>query len=261
MIAVKTYGTVVDKMIIKNPVGMKAAFGENPKRVYNGKGKLPTTRMGTAAALREALVKALNYCEKLDRGQEDPEKGPERDLKMEALVPVVRGELPLRAHAHRADDIMTALRIADEFELKIVIEHCTEGHIVAEELASRGVPAIVGPTLSNRSKIELKDKSWLTPITLMKAGVKVALMTDHPVIPIEQIRIAAALVAREGLDLDETFRAITINPAEIAGISDRVGSLVPGKDADIVVWSAHPLEAKAKAEVVLINGSVVHRSV
>lgn len=260
MIAVKTHGNVVDRMIVKNPVGMKAAFGENPKRVYSGQKKTPSTRMGTAATLREALVKAKNYKDKLDKGAADPDKAPERDLKMEALVPVITGELPLRAHAHRADDIMTAIRIAEEFNLKLVIEHCTEGHRIAGELAQRGIPAIVGPTLSNRSKIELKDKSWTTPIVLMKAGVKVALMTDHPVIPIEQLRIAAALVAREGLTLDEAFRAITINPAEIAGIADRVGSLTEGKDADVVLWDGHPLEAGSHVRLVMIGGNVVHRA-
>jgi imidazolonepropionase-like amidohydrolase len=255
--AVKTWGKVIDRMIIKNPVGIKVAFGENPKRVYGEQKKTPSTRMGTAAILRETLVKAQNYSNKLQRGIKDPEKIPERDLKLEALLPVLEGRIPLRAHAHRADDIMTALRIAREFNVGIVIEHCTEGHKVPTELAAAGVPAVVGPTLTSRSKIELKDKTFKTPAVLSSHGVRVALMTDHPVIPVQYLPLCAALAVKEGLSEEEALKCITINAARIAGIDDRVGSLAEGKDADIAVFDRSPLDPQARLRLVLIDGQIV----
>lgn len=257
-VVLKTAGKVVDKMILREPAGLKVAFGENPKMVYGGEQKkMPMTRMATAALLRQALVDAETYLEKLEQGIEDPEKVPERDLGMESLIRVIKRELPLRAHAHRADDIMTAIRIAKEFNVDLVIEHCTEGHKIAEEIAEYGYPAVVGPCLVNRAKVELKDKSFETPGILTRAGVKVAIMTDHSVTPIEQLPLCAALVARAGMDEEEALKAITINPAEILGVDQRVGSLEVGKDADIVIWSEHPFVLKARPEVVIINGKII----
>ncbi|BAE85767.1 amidohydrolase [Desulfitobacterium hafniense] len=257
-VVLKTVGKVVDKMIVREPAGLKVAFGENPKMVYGGEQKkMPMTRMATAALLRQALVDAETYLEKLEQGIEDPEKVPERDLGMESLIRVIKREIPLRAHAHRADDIMTAIRIAKEFNVDLVIEHCTEGHKIAEEIAEYGYPAVVGPSLVNRAKVELKDKSFETPHVLTQAGVKVAIITDHPVTPIEQLPLCAALVARAGMDEEEALKAITINPAEILGVDHRLGSLEVGKDADIVIWSEHPFVLKSRPETVIINGKVI----
>lgn len=259
-IVIKTAGRVVDSMVVKNPAGLKVAFGENPKRVYQAQKKTPSTRMATAALLRENLVKAQNYMKKLERGKEDSDKEPDRDLKMESLVRVLKGEIPLRAHAHRADDIMTAVRIAEEFNVKIVIEHCTEGHKIADELAKRGIPAVVGPSLTARVKVELKDRTFKTPGILAKAGVTVALMTDHPVIPVHYLPLSAALAVRDGMDEEEALKAITINPARICGVDDRLGSLEKGKDADIVVFDRWPLDVNARVKWVIIDGKVVHSS-
>ena len=259
-IVIKTAGRVVDSMVVKNPAGLKVAFGENPKRVYQAQKKTPSTRMATAALLRENLVKAQNYMKKLERGKEDSDKEPDRDLKMESLVRVLKGEIPLRAHAHRADDTMTAVRIAEEFNVKIVIEHCTEGHKIADELAKRGIPAVVGPSLTARVKVELKDRTFKTPGILAKAGVTVALMTDHPVIPVHYLPLSAALAVRDGMDEEEALKAITINPARICGVDDRLGSLEKGKDADIVVFDRWPLDVNARVKWVIIDGKIVHPS-
>lgn len=257
MVAMKTHGTIIDRMVIMNPAGLKAAFGENPKRVYSEQKKSPTTRMATAGHMREAFVKAQNYLAKLERAKNDPEKAPERDLRMESLARVLRGELTLRAHAHRADDILTAIRIAEEFGVRIVIEHCTEGHKVAEVLAEKGIPAIVGPTLTTRSKYELRERSLATPGILVKAGVKTAIMTDHPVIPLYLLPLEVGVAVREGLPKEEALKTITINAAEIIGVSDRVGSLARGKDADIVIWSGDPTETATKVEKVFVDGRLV----
>ncbi len=255
-IAIKTIGTVVDDMIIKNPVGIKAAFGENPKRVYTDRKKLPTTRMGTAALLRETLMKAEDYLiEKEDKA--DNKEAFKRDIKNESLIRILKKELPLKSHAHRADDIMTVLRIAKEFDINVTLEHCTEGHLVADKIAEAGVPAIVGPTLTGKVKVELKDRTFETPGILAKAGVKVALMSDHPVVPTENLPIYAALSVKAGMDEEEALKAITINAAEILGIDDRVGSIKVGKDADIVIFDGHPLDIKTSVVTVLINGNIV----
>lgn len=256
-VVLKTAGKVVDKMIVREPAGLKVAFGENPKMVYGEQKKMPMTRMATAALLRQALVDAQTYLEKLEQGIDDPEKVPERDLGMENLIRVIKREIPLRAHAHRADDIMTAIRIAREFNVDLVIEHCTEGHKIAEELAEYGYPAVVGPSLVNRAKVELKDKTFKTPGILARAGVKVAIMTDHSVTPIENLPLCAALAVKEGMDEEEALKAITINPAEILGVAHRLGSLDIGKDADIVIWSEHPFTLKARPEVVIIGGKLI----
>jgi imidazolonepropionase-like amidohydrolase len=256
-VIIHTYGNVVDEMVVSRDAGLKVAFGENPKRVYQQQKKMPTTRMGTAAILREHLVKAANYMAKLERGEKDPEKTPERDLRMENLVRVLRREIPLRAHAHRADDMMTALRIAEEFNVRIVIEHATEGHKIAEQLARRQVPAVVGPSLSSRSKVELQELDFRTAAVLNAEGVKVALTLDHPVIPLKYLPVVAALAVRYGLPEQEAWKAITINPAEILGIDDRVGSIEVGKAADLVLWSGDPLDVRSRAERVLIDGRIV----
>lgn len=254
----KTVGKIVDKMILRDPAGLKIAFGENPKMVYGEQKKMPMTRMGTAALLRQALVDAQVYQGKIEEGKTDPDKIPERDLGLEILVMVLKREIPLRAHAHRADDIMTAIRIAKEFDVELVIEHCTEGHKISEELGELGYPAVVGPLMANRSKVELKDKSFKTPGILAKAGVKVAIMTDHSVTPIEQLPLCAALACKAGMDIEDALRSITINPAEILGVSERIGSLEVGKDADIVIWSEHPFMITSRPIYVIINGKVVN---
>ncbi|OEF99483.1 amidohydrolase [Vulcanibacillus modesticaldus] len=257
MSIVKTYGRVVEEMLVKELSGIKVAFGENPKRVYGEKKQMPSTRMGTAAVLRENLTKAKNYMKKMEEGND--KKSPEVDLQMESLIKVIKREIPLRAHAHRADDIMTAIRIAEEFEIDLTLEHCTEGHIIADIIAEKGYRAAVGPTLSNRSKIELGDRGWHTLVELDKAGVPVSIITDHPVVPIEYISVSAAIAVREGLDEETALKAITINPARHMGVEDKVGSLEVGKDADVVIWSGNPFDFRTKVEVTIINGKVVYQ--
>lgn len=257
-VVVHMYGNTVEEMIIQEEGGLKIAFGENPKRVYSGQKKTPSTRMATAAVLRENLVKAQNYLAKLTKAETDPDKAPERDLKMEVLVQVLKGELPVRAHAHRADDIMTALRIAREFNLKISIEYCTEGHKIVEELKQAGVWAIVGPTMTNKSKAELRDRSFDTLKTLHEGGVPFAITMDHPVLPVNYLPTAAALGVKAGLPAEEALKAITINPATILGIDDRYGSIEVGKMADLVLWSGDPLDVQSEVEQVFIHGHVVY---
>ncbi len=258
-LAIKTVGRCVDEMVIKDPVAMKIAFGENPKRVYNSQKRMPMTRMGTAALLREILHKAVEYEEK--KQNEDPAKRPAFDAKLEALGPVIRKEIPLKAHAHRADDIFTSLRIAKEFDLDITLDHCTEGHLVADLLAKEGRPAIVGPTFGNKSKFELSNKSFTTPKTLVEAGVKIAINTDSPVIPLEHLPLCAALAVKAGLDVMEAWKAITIHAAEICGISDRVGSLEVGKDADVVIFSKDPMkDVDYAVRYTLIDGKIVYEA-
>ncbi len=256
---IKTYGKRIDDMIVKEPAAMKIAFGENPKRVYSERKQSPSTRMATAAILREQLMKAKAYKEKLEKAKEDTDKKPELDIKMEALQKVINKEIPLKAHAHRADDIFTAIRIAKEFDVDITLDHCTEGHLIADELAKEGKYVISGPHLTERSKHELKNKTFESPVALWKAGVKFCIMTDHPVIPIQHLPICAGFVAKEGLDEMEALKAITIYPAEILGIADRVGSIEVGKDADIAIFDGYPFNTTAKTEAVLIDGQVVYR--
>lgn len=258
MSVVKTFGRTVEDMVIKELSGVKIAFGENPKRVYGEKKQMPSTRMGTAAVLRDNLTKARNYLRKLEKGEKDPALLPEIDLKMETLVKVLKKEIPVRAHAHRADDIMTAMRIAEEFNLNITLEHCTEGHKIADIIATKGYRAAVGPTISNRSKIELSDKGWHTLVELERAGVPISITTDHPVIPINFITLTAAIAVREGLPEEAAWKAITINPAKHLGVDKRVGSIEVGKDADIVVWSGNPFDYRTKVEMTIINGNIVY---
>jgi imidazolonepropionase-like amidohydrolase len=257
---IKTAGEVVDRMVVRQPAGLKMALGENPKSVYKPRDKMPSTRMGTAALIRETLVKAQNYLEKQAKAAEDPDKDPpDEDLKLEAVALVLRGELPARIHAHRADDILTALRLGEEFGLQVVVEHCTEGHKVAGELAEAGVPALVGPTLSSRSKVELRELSFATPGELARAGVTVALISDHPFVPIQYLPLCGGLAIREGLDEETALRAITLTPAEVLGIADRVGSLEPGKDADLAIYRGHPFyDVQARCQLTMVRGQVVY---
>lgn len=226
------------------------------------KRQAPMTRMATAALLRENLMKAVEYKkmkEEYERDSENSDK-PDYDMKMEALLKVLNGEIPLKAHAHRADDILTAIRIAKEFGVGITIEHCTEGHLITDILLEENVSVITGPFLTDRSKIELRNQSAKTPGILAKAGVKTAIMTDHPCTPVQYLPLCAAVAVREGMDETEALRAITINPAEITGIADRVGSLETGKDADIIVMDGHPLELRSRVLYTIINGRVVRRA-
>ena len=224
-LAMKTWGKRIDKMVIKDPVAMKIAFGENPKRVYDDQHKSPTTRMATAAILREVLFEAQKYAEDKERSITEPDEKPEFDLKLEAMLPVIKKEIPLKAHAHRADDIFTALRIAKEFDLDITLDHCTEGHLIADELFIDGKDAIVGPSFGSRTKFELKNMTFDTPRVLNEAGIKIAIMTDSPVVPLQFLSMCAGLAVKSGLPENEGWKAITINAAEIAGIADKVGSI------------------------------------
>lgn len=256
---IKTYGNRIDDMVIKEPSAMKVAFGENPKRVYNEKRRMPMTRMATAALLRETLMKAKDYYDKKQNAKEENTKAPAFNIKMEALMDVLEGKIPLKAHAHRADDIFTSIRIAKEFGVKITLEHCTEGHLIADYIAEEGLPTIVGPTFGHRSKFELRNKSFETPKKLWEAGVKFSIMTDHPVIPIQYLPLCAALAAKEGLPEEEALKAITIYPAEILEIDDRVGSIEVGKDADLVIWNEHPFNINSNVACTIIDGKVVYK--
>ena len=252
--AIKLYGKSVDEMIIRDPVAMKAAFGENPKGCYGQNGrKAPVTRMGIAALLREELRKAQLYAESLELAK--PDQPRPFDQKLEALLPVLRKEIPLKCHAHRADDMLTAIRIAEEFDINITLDHCTDGHLIADILAKKGYPVLVGPSLGGKSKFELKNKTFATPGILNRAGLEVCIITDAPVIPLYHLPLCAGLAIREGLDEAAAWRAITINPAKVAGIDSRIGSLEPGKDADIAVFRGDPLhDIQARAEQVFVNG-------
>lgn len=249
MAVLKTHGTVIDEMVISFPAGLKAALGENPKRSYGKEKKAPATRMASAAIMREALVRAQNYIKK---------DSPERDLKMESLARVLRREIPLRVHAHRADDIMTAVRIAEEFGVKLIIEHCTEGHLVARQLAEKGIPAVIGPIITNRAKVEMQGLTLETARVLAETGVKFAIMTDHPVAPIQYLAASAALAVKGGLSPEHALKAITLDAAGILGLDKRLGSLEYGKDADIVIMDRHPLDISSRVKKVYIEGVEVY---
>jgi imidazolonepropionase-like amidohydrolase len=259
--ALKCWGRTVDGMLLKAPAGMKSALGENPKRVYGERKQSPATRLGTAAVIRGALVDAANYLAKLEAEQRKPEderKHIDRDLKLEALGRVLRREIPWRQHCHRADDIATALRIADEFGYQLIIDHGTEAHLLADILAAKDIPVIIGPLFTSRSKVELRNRSLDNPGKLAAAGVTIAITTDHPVVPINFLAHEAALSVKHGLDRDTALRALTINPARIIGIDDRLGSIEPGKDADLVVWSGDPLDVLSRVEHALIDGTEIY---
>ena len=256
-VAIKLAGNRVDKMIIRDPIAMKCAFGENPKRCYGQQGKKsPMTRMATAALLRELLHKTRRYLQDKEAG-----KNPPFDMKLEAMIPVIKGEIPLKAHAHRADDIFTSIRIAKEFGVKLTLDHCTDGILIADELAQEGYSAFVGPSFGSKTKIELRSKSFKTPGVLHKAGVPVSVITDAPVIPLQYLPMCAGLAVNGGLDYEEGWRAITINPAVQTGIGDRVGSLEPGKDGDVVIWSDDPLRILgAQSHMTIVDGKIVYQA-
>jgi imidazolonepropionase-like amidohydrolase len=259
-VVIKTAGEVTDRMVVRQPAGLKMALGENPKSVYKPRDKMPSTRMGTAALIRQALVRAQTYLEKQARAAAEPdEEPPDEDLQLESLALALRREIPVRIHAHRADDILTALRLGEEFGLEVVVEHCTEGHKVAEELAEAGVPALVGPSLSSRSKVELRELSFATPGELARAGVTVALISDHPFVPVQYLPLCGGLAIREGLDPGTALRALTLTPAEILGVADRVGSLEPGKDADLALYRGHPFyDVQARCLRTWVQGRTVY---
>ena len=252
---------VVDEMIVRNPSGMKVAFGENPRRVYGvDQKKMPSTRMGVAGVLREWLQKAKSYMEKKELFKDEPEKMPEKDLRLEALIPVLKGEIPLRAHAHRADDVATAIRIAEEFGLEMSWEHATEGHRIAEFIAGKGIPAVWGPSLMERPKWEMRELSFDTPKAFHDAGVKFAIQTDAVGSSIAFLPLCAGMAVKHGLPYDEALKSITIIPAEILGVDDRVGSIEVGKDADLRILDGDPLELRTKVETVIIDGKVEYKA-
>ena len=259
-IAIKTFGRRIDKMVIKNPVASKIAFGENPKSCYGQEDKAPQTRMAIAAMMRETLKEAEEYLDALLLHEEDDEnEKPDYDMKMESLLPVLRRDIPFKVHAHRADDIFTAIRIGKEFNLKLTLDHCTEGHLIVEDLVEEGYPVVVGPSLSERSKIELRNLTFDTAGILSNAGMDVCLMTDHPVIPVHYLPICAGIAVKHGMREDKALESITINPAKVLGISDKVGSIEIGKDADIVIWDNNPLEIQSNVLYTIIDGKIVYK--
>ena len=253
--AIKPVGTRVDNMIVKFPIAMKCAFGENPKRCYQKQGI--SSRMTNAAKIREALNKAKVYKAKIEAAGDDASKLPAYDQKSEALIPVLNHEIPLKAHAHQANDIFTAIRIAKEFGVGLTLEHVTEGHMIVDELAKENLPLAVGPTFGHASKFELQNKTWETPGILAKAGCHVSIITDAPVTPLHYLPLCAGLAIKAGLDEYDALRAVTINPAEHIGIADRVGSLEEGKDADVVIVDGCPFDVTGVIKHVLINGEEV----
>jgi len=256
--AIKTYGTCIDEMLVKAPIAIKMALGENPKSVYHGKNQAPSTRMSTAALIREELFKAKRYMEDLQRAEEDEDfDAPEFDMKSEALVPALKGEIEVHFHAHRNDDIDTAIRIAKEFHLNYVIVHGTEGHLMTRRLINEGTRVLAGPFLCDRSKPELKNLTPANPGILANAGVPVAIITDHPVVPLQYLPTCAALAVREGMKYEDALKAITINPARICGIDDKVGSIEVGKDADLIVFDTNPLEMTSKPKFVIAGGKLI----
>jgi imidazolonepropionase-like amidohydrolase len=276
-VAVRCWGLTVDDMVLRSPAGMKSALGENPKRVLGERRVNPSSRLGTAAAIRTALVDAAAYLAKEEDQKNSSERsgasagpggptqtaadktGGVRDLKLEALARVLRREIPWRQHCHRADDIATALRLAAEFGYDLVLDHCTEGYLIVEKIAAAGVPVVTGPLITARSKVELRNRTLANPGVLAAAGVMVAIATDHPVVPVHLLPLQAALAVREGMDREAALRAVTINPARIMRVSDRIGSLAPGKDADLVIWSGDPFDVMSRAEAAYIGGREVYR--
>lgn len=251
----KVQGRIVDRMIVKAPAAMKVAFGENPKTCYGGRDVAPGSRMAISGMLREELFWAREYFEK-----KEAKKLPELNFRLESWIPVFRGEIPLKAHVHRADDILSAIRIAKEFGLQMTLDHCTEGHLIADEIAASGFPVIVGPHLSSRSKLEIQNLSFKTAGVLERAGVKTAIMTDHPVSLIRYLPLCAGLSVKQGLSMEGGLRAITIHAAKICGVSDRVGSLEVGKDADIAVFSGNPMEVFTKTLYTFVDGELLYRA-
>lgn len=254
-VTIKTYGKRIDNMLVDEKPAMKAAYGENPKRIYGDNDKMPSTRMAIAGLMRETLYKALDY-----KKAKESEDGTDFDFKMEALLPVLNREIPMKTHCHRADDIFTAIRVAKEFNIRLTLDHCTEAHLIADELAKEDYPIIIGPTFGNKSKVELREKSFDTPRVLFEHGISVSIMTDAPVIPIENLNMCAALANKAGLPFDESIKTITINPARTLGLGDRLGSIEVGKDADIVLWDReNPLDIYARTKYVFINAVLCYK--
>ncbi len=252
--AFKTAGRIIDQMVIKNPVGLKIALGENPLTTYGADKKSPVTRMGTASLIRELFMQAQDYM-----SLKKADKVKKRDVKLEAVIPLLRGEIPLRAHAHRADDIITAVRIAEEFKIeKLVIEHGTEADLIADYLFEKKVAVALGPMLTPRIKMELRNRNYASALKLMDSGLKVALITDHPYNSIEQLRTIAILAVAEGLSPKDALKCLTVNPAEILGCDDRIGRIAEGYDADLVVYDQEPLSINAKVLQTIIDGKIVY---
>ncbi len=257
--AIKCWGRTVDEMVLREPAGLKSALGENPKRVYGERNETPSTRLGTAAVIRGAFVAAQNYQAKLAAPASSEDSSVvERDLKLEALSRVLRREIPWRQHCHRADDIATAMRMAREFGYELVIDHGTEAYLLADQIAAASIPVIIGPLFTSRSKVELRNRSLANPGRLAAAGVTIAITTDHPVVPIHFLIHQATLAVKEGLDPVTALRAVTINPARIIGVDDRIGSLSVGKDADLVIWSGDPLDVMSRAERAFVDGREIY---
>ena len=247
---IKTYGRRIDDMIVMAPSAIKIAFGENPMTNYGPNGNIPSTRMGIASLIREELTLAKQYFDNGNSGT----------FGMECYRDLFEGKIPLKAHVHRADDIFTAIRIADEFGLGLTLDHCTEGHLIAEEIAESGYPAIVGPSLASRSKDEVSFSDFKTPGELQKAGVLVALTTDHPVSRIQYLPLCAGLAVKEGMSEWGALRAITVDAARICRADHRLGSLKEGKDADIVIYKGNPLEIASSVEYTIVNGVIAWKS-
>ncbi|WP_377891559.1 amidohydrolase [Alkalihalobacillus sp. R86527] len=243
----KTYGKNVEKMIVRKTAGLKVALGENPKRVHSQSNNESITRMGITGLLREAFYNASK-----SQPSEHPRVAP--------IIAALKREIPVRIHAHRADDILTALRFAREFDLDVRIEHCTEGHLIADELSGQNLRVTVGPSMTRRSKIELKNKTWATYGILNNHGIEVSITTDHPYVPIQYLNICAALAVREGLSEEKALEGITLNPAKSLGVDDRIGSIEEGKDADLVLWSHHPFHFEARPHWTMINGEIIHKN-
>jgi imidazolonepropionase-like amidohydrolase len=256
-VAVKSWGRTVDDMLVREPVSVKSALGENPKRVYGEKDKLPSTRLGVAAVIRDAFVRAQDYREAREWAIRDG-KPFERDLGAEVLVRVLDGEVPWCQHTHRADDIATAIRLAEEFGYQLIVNHGTEGHLLADTLADKEIPVIIGPLIVGRSKVEVRRRHMRNPGILARAGVRIALTTDHPVVPIDYLVHQATFAVKEGLDTETALRSITLNPARIMGLDDRVGALRAGLDADLVLWSGDPLDVMSRAVRVFVEGREVY---
>lgn len=255
-LALKTYGRTMRDKVIKEPLALKTAFGENPKRVYSNQKRTPSTRMGTANVFREKFIAAQEYMRKMD--DPDISRRPARDLGMEIMASALKGEIQVKMHAHRADDILTAVRVAEEFGLDATVDHCTEGYMILDELKTAKVRGfLLGPLLSDRSKIELRNMTFRAPAEFYKAGVPFALITDHPFVPVQFLRVQAGICVSEGLPEYEALKAITITPARILGLESRVGSIAEGKDADIIIFDGDPLDCRSRVTTTIVNGEIV----
>ena len=256
-VAIHTHGRMIDEMVLREPSGVKSALGENPKRVYKEKKQTPSTRLGTALVIREAFMKARHYMRRQEAAAAEGGEPIATDPHLEALAKVLRREIPWRQHCHRTDDVATALRLAEEFGYELVLDHGTEAHPVADILAERGVPVLIGPLFTTKSKVELRGRDLANPGRLAAQGVEISIITDHPVIPINMLITQATMSVKEGLDRETALRSITLNPAKVLGLDHRIGSLEVGKDADVVLWTGDPLDVMQRASRVWIGGRQV----